>query len=162
MNRKIQTKSTLVKLPSSSLAPRVILQKWKSFVQRREKVMQTPARLLGPPPSSLEMPSGAWLRPCPAAGAFGKAVSAPPPPPAPVCSECACGEAVRLLSSSLIPCLLSMHSERVVGFFFVVCVDLFGRGRLWAACPIRNSPVVKVRTRARTPRRPTRRRGCAC
>lgn len=160
MNRKIQTKSTIVKLPSSSLAPRVILQKWKSLVQRREKVRQTPARLLGPPPSSLEMPPGAWLRPSPAAEAFGKAVSAPPPPP-PVCSECACGEVVRLLSSSLIPCLLSMHSERVLGFF-VACVDLFGRGRLWAACPIRNSPVVNVRTWARTPRRSTRRRGCVC
>lgn len=124
MNRKIQTTSTIVKFPSSSLAPRVILQKWKSFVQKRENARQAMSRLSGPPPSSLETPSRAWLRPFPAAGALGDAAFAPPP----ACSECACGEAVRLLGSCLIPCLLSMHSERVLGFFcfvfFFVCVEI--------------------------------------
>lgn len=38
MNRKIQTKSTIGKFPSSSLAPRRILQKRAGFVQRRGNV----------------------------------------------------------------------------------------------------------------------------
>lgn len=58
------------------------------------------------------MPSGAWLRPFPAAGNAASARAGP---------ECACGEVVCLLSPRLIPCLLSMHSERVSGGVFVLC-----------------------------------------
>lgn len=38
-------------------------------------------------------------------------------------SECACSEVVHLLISNPIPCLLSMHSERVFVFVFFTCQD---------------------------------------
>lgn len=38
-------------------------------------------------------------------------------------SECACSEVVHLLISNPIPCLLSMHSERVFVFLFFTCQD---------------------------------------
>lgn len=80
------------------------------------------------------MPTGASVHLFPAAEHFITCSSSPLPVAPFFCfvSECACSEVVHLLISNPIPCLLSMHSERVFVCFYV---SRFSCGRLQAVCP---------------------------